>query len=143
MSTRKTWKLFVAVMAGCMLLLGNQDAMAAKLTTGQLKKGCGKLGGVYFPPGAGGAYACLAGDSLTICDGQVPAGHQYCQTYRTVGGGGLTNLQTRRILKSRGAATGPDQMRCISCYQSCAVGDIRCRSRCNLTSSCIGATTIR
>jgi len=54
MSTRKTWKLFVAVMAGCMLLLGNQDAMAAKLTTGQLKKGCGKLGGVYFPPGAGG-----------------------------------------------------------------------------------------
>jgi len=93
MSSLKTWKLFAAVMACCMLLLDSPGTMAKNLSPKQLKKNCQQNGGTYSPPGVGGAYACITGGgSVIVCDGHVPAGHQFCQGYRRV------NQQTRRIL---------------------------------------------
>jgi hypothetical protein len=147
MSRLKTWKLFIAVMAGCVLLLGVQDARSADPTPGQMKSTCQKNGGLYGAPTAAGVYWCLTkDDKLVICGGNVPPGHKNCQVYRTVDGGRLNRWNIGKIVDLRSTAartlTG-DQMRCISCYQSCPVGDIRCRSRCNLTSACIGAITTR
>ena len=79
--------LFLAMVAGCTVLLGVEEAMAKNLSPSQLKSACQKGGGVYSAPGAGGAYACLTkGGDLVVCDGHVPEGEPYCGVYRTVGG---------------------------------------------------------
>jgi hypothetical protein len=101
MSRPKTWKLSLIVMAACMVF-GVQGAPAKNLSPKQLQAACKKAGGVYSPPSAGGTYACLTqGGSFTVCDGHVPKGHKYCESYRTVRGGTLSNWQMRRILRSR------------------------------------------
>lgn len=39
----------------------------------QLEGWCGQNGGIFFPPGTGGAYACLLPDgSLVACGGTIP-----------------------------------------------------------------------
>ena len=97
--------LFLAMIAGCTVLLGVELAMAKDLSPSQLKSACQKGGGIYSAPGAGGAYACLTkGGDLVVCDGHVPKGEPYCGVYRTVGGGPLGHGQVRRLLRSRGAA---------------------------------------
>ena len=47
--------LFLAMIAGCLVLLGVEVATAKNLSQSQLKSACQKGGGVYSAPGVGGA----------------------------------------------------------------------------------------
>ncbi len=58
---------------------------------------CNEHGGLYFPPGEGGAYACLLPDgTLIVCGGAFP---YYCVESRTLEdkGLGLSEVQTQNI----------------------------------------------
>jgi Spy/CpxP family protein refolding chaperone len=67
------------------------------LSTTQLEGHCNEHGGLYFPPGAGGAYACLLPDgTLIVCGGSFP---YYCVESRTLEdkGLGLSEAQAQDI----------------------------------------------
>ena len=67
------------------------------LSTTQLEGHCNDQGGLYFPPGTGGAYACLLPDgTLIVCGGSFP---YYCVESRTLEdkGLGLSEAQTQDI----------------------------------------------
>ncbi len=67
------------------------------LSTTQLEGHCNEHGGLYFPPGTGGAYACLLPDgTLIVCGGSFP---YYCVESRTLEdkGLGLSEAQTQDI----------------------------------------------
>src|SRR5262249_19710230 len=68
-----------------------------KLTPDALEGYCNENGGVYFPPGVGGAYACLLPDgTLIVCGGGFP---YYCVESRTLKDKGLrlSEMQTQNI----------------------------------------------
>lgn len=80
-----------------------QDADARKPISGrmfsaeQLLGYCNEYGGVYFPPGVGGAYACLLPDgTLIVCGGGFP---HYCVESRTLDdkGLGLSDVQVKNV----------------------------------------------
>lgn len=63
----------------------------------QLEGHCNEHGGLYVPPGTGGAYACLLPDgTLIVCGGDFP---YYCVESRTLEdkGLGLSEAQTENI----------------------------------------------
>jgi Heavy-metal resistance len=67
------------------------------LSTDALEGHCNEHGGLYFPPGVGGAYACLLPDgTLIVCGGGFP---YYCVESRTVEdeGLGLSEAQTQDL----------------------------------------------
>ena len=67
------------------------------LSTTQLEGYCNDQGGQYFPPGLGGAYACLLPDgTLIVCGGDFP---YYCVESRTLDdkGLGLSEAQTDEL----------------------------------------------
>ncbi len=67
------------------------------LSTDALEGHCNEYGGLYFPPGTGGAYACLLPDgTLIVCGGGFP---YYCVESRTVEdkGLGLSEVQVQDI----------------------------------------------
>lgn len=95
--------MLVAVISAFVLLLASQDAHARKSINGrmfspdQLYGYCNTYGGQYFPPGLGGAYACLLPDgTLIVCGGDFP---YYCVESRTLEdkGLGLSDVQVRNI----------------------------------------------
>jgi Spy/CpxP family protein refolding chaperone len=85
-----------------MLLSLSQGANAREPVTGRilspfnLQLYCGQAGGTYFPPGTGGAYACLLPDgTLIVCGGIVP----FCTETRTLEDKSIALLdeQTQKI----------------------------------------------
>jgi hypothetical protein len=67
------------------------------LSATQLEGHCNEHGGLYVPPGTGGAYACLLPDgTLIVCGGDFP---YYCVESRTLEdkGLGLSAAQTEDI----------------------------------------------
>jgi hypothetical protein len=68
------------------------------LSTDALEGYCNEYGGLYFPPGVGGAYACLLPDgTLIVCGGGFP---YYCVESRTLDDKGrlkLSDVQARDI----------------------------------------------
>src|SRR5688500_16967499 len=63
----------------------------------QLEGHCHEHGGLFIPPGSGGAYACLLPDgTLIVCGGDFP---YYCVESRTLEdkGLGLSEAQTEDI----------------------------------------------
>ena len=71
--------VLVAVVSVFLVLLLFHDADARKridgrmFTPDQLYGYCNTYGGQYFPPGLGGAYACLLPDgTLIVCGGDFP-----------------------------------------------------------------------
>ena len=95
--------LLVAVVSVCTVLLLFHDADARKRIDGrmfspdQLFGYCTEYGGQYFPPGLGGAYACLLPDgTLIVCGGDFP---YYCVESRTMDdkGLGLSDVQVKNI----------------------------------------------
>jgi Spy/CpxP family protein refolding chaperone len=66
-------------------------------STDALQGYCIEYGGLYFPPGEGGAYACLLPDgTLIVCGGGFP---YYCVESRTLEdkGLGLSEVQAQNI----------------------------------------------
>ena len=92
----KKMKIPIAVVASFMLLLSSaQVALAAtrlpclSCNRDQLEGWCNTNGGTFFPPGTGGAYACLLPDgTLVSCGGTIPI----CGQTRTVGDAPLWGL---------------------------------------------------
>ncbi|HET8670899.1 MAG TPA: periplasmic heavy metal sensor [Candidatus Saccharimonadales bacterium] len=98
-------KLILAFLSILILLSVFQVANAAprkpisgRMFTPEMLLGyCNEHGGIYFPPGVGGAYACLLPDgTLIVCGGGFP---RYCVESRTLEdeGLGLSEVQTRNI----------------------------------------------
>jgi hypothetical protein len=57
----------------------------------QLEGWCNENGGIFFPPGVGGAYACLLPDGTLVgCGGTIPI----CTQSRTVGDAPLLDLKS-------------------------------------------------
>jgi len=95
--------VLVAVVSVFLVLLLFHDADARKridgrmFTPDQLYGYCNTYGGQYFPPGLGGAYACLLPDgTLIVCGGDFP---YYCVESRTLDdkGLGLSDVQVKNI----------------------------------------------
>src|SRR6478672_9003016 len=95
--------VIVAVVSVFLVLLLFHDADARKridgrmFTPDQLYGYCNTYGGQYFPPGLGGAYACLLPDgTLIVCGGDFP---YYCVESRTLDdkGLGLSDVQVKNI----------------------------------------------
>jgi DNA-binding MarR family transcriptional regulator len=77
--------------------MARKSVAGRMLSTTQLEGYCGDQGGLYFPPGAGGAYACLLPDgTLIVCGGDFP---YYCVESRTLDdkGLGLSEAQTEDL----------------------------------------------
>jgi Spy/CpxP family protein refolding chaperone len=101
-NSRRT--ILLAVASVFVLLLDFQVANAARKSINgrmfspeMLLGYCNENGGIYFPPGVGGAYACLLPDgTLIVCGGDFP---YYCVESRTLEdkGLGLSEVQTRNI----------------------------------------------
>jgi Spy/CpxP family protein refolding chaperone len=114
-STMTKRQILVAVVSVFVSLLVFQVADARKnisgrmLTTDALQGYCNEHGGTYFPPGVGGAYACLLPDgTLIVCGGSWP--HYCVESTRTWEdkGLGLSEVQTRNI---RALATDYERFR--------------------------------
>ena len=95
--------MLVAVVSVFTVLVLCHDAEARKRTDGrmfspdQLYGYCTEYGGQYWPPGLGGAYACLLPDgTLIVCGGDFP---YYCVESRTLDdqGLGLSDVQVKNI----------------------------------------------
>ena len=95
--------VLVAVVSVFIVLLLFHDADARKRIDGrmfspdQLFGYCNEYGGQYWPPGLGGAYACVLPDgTLIVCGGDFP---YYCVESRTLDdkGLGLTDVQVKNI----------------------------------------------
>jgi hypothetical protein len=96
-------QILVTVLSVCTVLLLFHDADARKridgrmFTPDQLYGYCNAYGGQYWPPGLGGAYACLLPDgTLIVCGGDFP---YYCVESRTLDdkGLGLSDVQVKNI----------------------------------------------
>src|SRR5215467_5856651 len=96
-------RMLIAVVSVFIVLLLVHDADARKRIDGrmfspdQLYGYCNEYGGQYFPPGLGGAYACLLPDgTLIVCGGDFP---YYCVESRTLDdkGLGLSDVQVKNI----------------------------------------------
>ena len=96
-------RIVVAVISVCIVLLLAHDADARKRVDGrmftpdQLYGYCTEYGGQYWPPGLGGAYACVLPDgTLIVCGGDFP---YYCVESRTLDdkGLGLSDVQIKNI----------------------------------------------
>ena len=77
--------------------MARKSVAGRMLSTTQLEGHCNEHGGLYFPPGVGGAYACLLPDgTLIVCGGDFP---YYCVESRTLEdkGLGLSEAQTQDI----------------------------------------------
>jgi Spy/CpxP family protein refolding chaperone len=108
-------QILVGVVSVFVLLSVFQVADARKnvsgrmLTTDALQGYCNEHGGIYFPPGVGGAYACLLPDgTLIVCGGAFP--HYCVESARTWEDKGLalTEVQTRNL---RALATDYERFR--------------------------------
>ena len=95
--------VLVAVVSVFIVLLLFHDADARKRIDGrmfspdQLFGYCNEYGGQYWPPGLGGAYACVLPDgTLIVCGGDFP---YYCVESRTLDdkGLGLSDVQVKNI----------------------------------------------
>jgi Spy/CpxP family protein refolding chaperone len=95
-------KILAAVVSVFILLSLSQVANAREPVTGKiisefnLSVLCGLEGGVFFPAGLGGAYACLLPDgTLIVCGGIVP----FCTETRTLRDKelGLLDEQTQKL----------------------------------------------
>ena len=95
--------ILMPVISVFVLLVIVNDADARKRTDGrmftpdQLYGYCTEYGGQYWPPGLGGAYACVLPDgTLIVCGGDFP---YYCVESRTVDdkGLGLSDVQIKNI----------------------------------------------
>jgi len=95
--------ILASVTTALILLVIVNDAEARKRTDGrmftpdQLYGYCTEYGGQYWPPGLGGAYACVLPDgTLIVCGGDFP---YYCVESRTVDdkGLGLSDVQLKNI----------------------------------------------
>ena len=95
--------VLVAVVSVFIILLLFHDADARKRIDGrmfspdQLFGYCNAYGGQYWPPGLGGAYACVLPDgTLIVCGGDFP---YYCVESRTLDdkGLGLSDVQVKNI----------------------------------------------
>src|ERR1044071_2798716 len=95
--------ILTAVISVFVLLVIVNDAEARKRTDGrmftpdQLYGYCTEYGGQYWPPGLGGAYACVLPDgTLIVCGGDFP---YYCVESRTLDdkGLGLSDAQIKNI----------------------------------------------
>lgn len=75
-----------------------RKSIAGRMFSASMLEGhCNEHGGLYFPPGTGGAYACLLPDgTLIVCGGDWP---YYCVESRTLDdkGLGLSEAQTENI----------------------------------------------
>jgi len=96
-------RILVVVISVFTLLLIVNDAEARKRVDGrmftpdQLYGYCNEYGGQYWPPGLGGAYACVLPDgTLIVCGGDFP---YYCVESRTLDdkGLGLSEVQLKNI----------------------------------------------
>lgn len=77
--------------------MARKSVAGRMLSTTQLEGHCNEQGGLYFPPGTGGAYACLLPDgTLIVCGGSFP---YYCVESRTLEdeGLGLSEAQTQDL----------------------------------------------
>ena len=86
-------RILVAAISVFILLVIINDADARKRVDGrmftpdQLYGYCNEYGGQYWPPGLGGAYACVLPDgTLIVCGGDFP---YYCVESRTIDDKGL------------------------------------------------------
>ena len=95
--------ILVAVISVFIVLVVVHDADARKRVDGrmftpdQLYGYCTEYGGQYWPPGLGGAYACVLPDgTLIVCGGDFP---YYCVESRTLDdkGLGLSEVQLKNI----------------------------------------------
>src|SRR5690242_7619596 len=95
--------ILMAVVSVFIAFLVVNDAEARKRVDGrmftpdQLYGYCTEYGGQYWPPGLGGAYACVLPDgTLIVCGGDFP---YYCVESRTLDdkGLGLSDAQIKNI----------------------------------------------